>query len=317
MKAFAATLALLACAAVGNASYTNTVNGVTYTVTHLDADGSELPVEFGPAINVTSRVANREARRQQKLAQGNDKQKRTQTFNNWCGAANLNPPGGYWNEVQGYWTVPRISLRQGQSDSDQPGIVQWVGIDGDGCQSGGLIQGGSGSYVSFFNNTAVPVSCVAIKALTARMKMQLDNNGNQENYAWFEFVPAALQTFRMNVNTGDVMYGYVTADSDYSGNVTVTNITTGQSMNFYFKNGGAALCGTSAEWILEDLTSLPSGNLYAFADFPNNYFSECSASTTGGQTAGPGYNNVNLEQNGYTLCQASISGSNVYVSSPN
>lgn len=121
----------------------------------------------------------------------------------------------------------------------------------------------------------------------------------------------------MNVNTGDQMSGLVTADGTYSGNVTITNQSTGQSMNFYFSKGGAGLCGSSAEWILEDLTGLPSGNLEPFADFPDNYFSDCSASTTGGQTAGPGNNNVNIRQNGQMLCTASISGSNVYVHSPN
>lgn len=130
-------------ALTSSAAFTETVNGVTYTVTHLDADGSELPVEFGPVVNVTSRVAQREARRKAR-----ENEKRTQTFSNWCGAANLSPPGGAWNEVQGAWTVPQISLRPGQSDYDQPSLVQWVGIDGDGCQSGGLIQGGSGSQVS-------------------------------------------------------------------------------------------------------------------------------------------------------------------------
>lgn len=145
MKAVAA-IALLSVAAV-QAAFTETVNGVTYTVTHLDADGSELPVEFGPTIDATSRVAQREQRRKARAA--GDKEKRTQTFSNWCGAANLNPPGGVWNEVSGGWTVPEISLRSGQSANNQPSLVQWIGIDGDGCQSGGLIQGGSGSQVCF------------------------------------------------------------------------------------------------------------------------------------------------------------------------
>lgn len=119
----------------------------------------------------------------------------------------------------------------------------------------------------------------------------------------------------MNVNTGDQMSGLVTADGSRSGNVTINNVSTGQSMNFYFSDGGADLCGTSAEWILEDLTGLPSGNLEPFADFPDTYFTDCEASTTGGQSAGPGSNNVNIAQNGRQLCTGSISGNNVYVHS--
>ncbi|OAA43428.1 Concanavalin A-like lectin/glucanase [Beauveria brongniartii RCEF 3172] len=287
MKTVAA-VALLSAAAAVQAAFTETLNGVTYTVTHLAADGSELPVEFGPAIDATSRGAQREQRRRARAA---DHEKRTQTFSNWCGAANLEPPGndGSWSRVSGAWTVPEISLRANQSDDDQPSLVQWIGIDGDGCQSGGLIQGGSGS--------------------------QIDSNGQQENYAWFEFVPAPLRTFTMNVGAGDQMSGLVTADSPRSGNVTINNVSTGQSIHFYFSDGGADLCGSSAEWILEDLTSLPSRNLEPFADFPDTHFTDCQASTSDGQAAGPGTNNVNLAQNGRTLCTGQIAGTSVFVHS--
>ncbi|KAM3524474.1 hypothetical protein NHJ13051_004512 [Beauveria bassiana] len=290
MKTVAAVALLSAAATTAvQAAFTETLNGVTYTVTHLAADGSELPVEFGPAIDATSRGAQREQRRRARAAAA-DHEKRTQTFSNWCGAANLSPPGGgAWSRVSGAWTVPEISLRANQSDDDQPSLVQWIGIDGDGCQSGGLIQGGSGS--------------------------QIDSNGEQENYAWFEFVPAPLRTFTMNVGAGDQMSGLVTADSSRSGNVTINNVSTGQSMHFYFSDGGAGLCGTSAEWILEDLTSLPSRNLEPFADFPDTHFTDCRASTSAGQSAGPGTNNVNIAQNGRALCTGQISGSSVYVHS--
>lgn len=286
MKAF--TVLSLFAAAVTQAAFTDTANGVTYTVTHLDADGSELPVEPGPVIDVSNRMAQRESRRKARAAEA-EIEKRSQTFTNWCGAANQSPNGGTWNRISGSWTVPEITLRQGQSASDQPSLVQWIGIDGDGCDKGGLIQGGSGS--------------------------QIDSTGKQVNYAWFEFVPAPLQTFSMTVNAGDQMSGLVTSDGEYSGNVTITNETTGQSMNYYFSKGGAGLCGASAEWILEDLTGLPSGNLQPFANFPDNHFSNCQAATTGGQWSGPGNNEVNIAQNGQTLCTGAISGNSVYVHS--
>ncbi|KAJ3473911.1 hypothetical protein NLG97_g10074 [Lecanicillium saksenae] len=135
MKAVAA-LTLLS--AVAQASLTETVNGVTYTVTYRDADGSELPVLPGPKIDGEARRAAREQRRIQK---------RSQTEDNWCGYANRSPPNGTFNLVTGSWTVPTVSLRKGQTNADTPSIVQWVGIDGDGCTKGGLIQGGSGSKV--------------------------------------------------------------------------------------------------------------------------------------------------------------------------
>ncbi|KAM3510984.1 hypothetical protein MY11210_005383 [Beauveria gryllotalpidicola] len=292
MKAVAA-IAFLSAAATAStqAAFTETLNGVTYTVTHLAADGSKLPVEFGPAINATSRGAQRAQRRRARArARAADHEKRTQTFGNWCGAANLNPPGGgTWSRVSGAWTVPEISLRASQTANDQPSLVQWVGIDGDGCELGGLIQGGSGS--------------------------QIDSNGKQQNFAWFEFFPAPLRTFTMNVSAGDQMSGLVTADSSRSGNVTINNHSTGQSIHFYFADGGGGLCGTSAEWILEILTSLPTGKLQPFADFPDSHFTDCQASTSAGQSDGPGTNNVNIVQYGHMLCTGQISGSSVYVHS--
>lgn len=147
--------------------------------------------------------------------------------------------------------------------------------------------------------------------------IQINNAGQQTNYAWFEFVPAPLRTFSMAVSTGDQMSGVVTAGNDgVSGNVTITNDSTGQSMNYYFQRGGAGLCGSSAEWILEDLTLLgPTNHLAPFADFADNHFTGCQASTTGGGSAGPGSNNINIEQQGQRLCTGSISGSSVYVHS--
>lgn len=144
---------------------------------------------------------------------------------------------------------------------------------------------------------------------------QIDSDGSQENFAWFEFVPAPLRTFSMNVNTGDQMSGLVTVTGSRSGNVTINNDSTGQSMHFYFSNGGANLCGASAEWILEDLTGLPSGNLEPFASFPDNHFTNCDASTTGGSHTGPGSDTIDIVQDGQRLCTGSVSGSSVYVHS--
>lgn len=140
--------ALVILASVAHTAITETSNGVTYTVTYTDRDGRELPVVRGPKIDASSRRSQRTPRRDGKTL------KRDQTFSNWCGASNIDSPGGSWNSVSGTWTVPQISLRQGQSSNSDPSLVQWVGIDGDGCNTG-LIQGGSGSQVRPFQVSRV------------------------------------------------------------------------------------------------------------------------------------------------------------------
>lgn len=137
MKAF--SVLLLAGAGLAQAALEVTSNGVTYTVTYTKY-GVELPVVPGPKFDFGSR--------------GRLSGKKRQTSNNWCGVANTNSPGGNWTNIVGAWSVPQISLRQGQSASDQPSIAQWVGIDGDGCGTG-LIQGGSLSQVSLSKHHTV------------------------------------------------------------------------------------------------------------------------------------------------------------------
>lgn len=127
------TVSALLFAGLAQAALQVTSNGVTYIVTHTK-NGVELPVVPGPKLDFSSRSRQRIGKRA--------------TSTNWCGVANTNSPGGNWTNIVGAWTVPQISLRQGQSAGDQPSIAQWVGIDGDGCGTG-LIQGGTLSQVWF------------------------------------------------------------------------------------------------------------------------------------------------------------------------
>jgi hypothetical protein len=64
---------------------------------------------------------------------------------NWCGAVQSKSPGTF-TDVFGQWYVPKLSLRSGQTDSDEPYLYQWVGLDGWACQTG-LLQTGTGSMV--------------------------------------------------------------------------------------------------------------------------------------------------------------------------
>lgn len=114
-------------------------NGVDYTI-KMTQYGSELPIELGARPNLTTRGSMK--------IDSADKTRRNnvQSTSNWCGMSNVNPPSGYWTNVESAWNVPQISLRSSQNNADQPSIAQWVGIDGDGCGTG-LIQGGTVSEV--------------------------------------------------------------------------------------------------------------------------------------------------------------------------
>jgi len=114
-------------------------NGVDYSIV-MTQNGVEVPVTLGPALqmNSTGPVATFASRH---------RRNNVESTGNWCGMSNTEPPSGTWKSVWGGWVVPQVSLRSDQTNADEPSIAQWVGIDGDGCNSG-LIQGGTVSQVS-------------------------------------------------------------------------------------------------------------------------------------------------------------------------
>ena len=65
----------------------------------------------------------------------------------WCGAVQTNEASGQFNQVSGTWSVPQITLRDGQDPNSGPAFPIWVGIDGWGCA--GLLQAGTTSIVSY------------------------------------------------------------------------------------------------------------------------------------------------------------------------
>ncbi|KAH8880495.1 concanavalin A-like lectin/glucanase [Thozetella sp. PMI_491] len=205
------------------------------------------------------------------------------TSSNWCGSVAQTTSGTY-QSVSGTWTVPTISLRSGQSNSDEPSAAQWVGIDGDGCASGALIQGGTLS--------------------------QIGRNGRQTNIAWTEMLPAALKSISLTVNTGDSITTNVTMTSKTSGTVAIHNLSTGKSV-VGTVSGGSTLCGTSAEWIMEDITS---GSLVPFAAFPKSTFTNNEVIFTNGTSiTASGAGLIEIVQNKKTLCSASVANNVITV----
>ena len=74
-------------------------------------------------------------------------------------------------------------------------------------------------------------------------------------------------------------------------------------------NGPGSLCGGSAEWILEDLSS--GGGFVPLAEFPSGAFYDASSGASNGEeinAAGADY--VDLYQNGVYLCEGSYDSTN-------
>jgi len=232
-------------------------------------DGVEIATTEGPPTELhTSLIQNlQKARKKQRDVAA-------ETSSNWCGAAQTTT--GSFKSVVGTWTIPSISLRSGQTNSDEPSIAQWVGIDGYSDQS--LIQGGT---------------------LT-----QIQSNGDQETIAWTEMLPASLKSVSLTVSTGNQITTNVTKTSTTSGTITIHNLSTGKSI-VGTVSGGTAIAGSSAEWILEDVMS---GGLVPFAAFPTTTFTGNEAIlSSGSEVTADGANLIDIVQSS-TLCSASESG---------
>lgn len=87
-------------------------------------------------------------------------------------------------------------------------------------------------------------------------------------------------------------------------NSEIHNSNTGVDVSVVITGGPGQLCGHSAEWILEDLTS---NGLVPFAEFPTSYFALASSTTSTGTVVGAETaDEIYLYQNGQYLCEASF-----------
>ncbi|KAJ7615959.1 concanavalin A-like lectin/glucanase domain-containing protein [Roridomyces roridus] len=238
---------------------------VTWTFAKFEG-GVEVPLEdvVGPPTEFQSNAAQRvsDARKRNRFNRRTDEE--TVTTENWCGAVLL----GSGFSVVGTWTVPAITLRAGQSSSGQPAVAQWVGIDG--LTNGALIQGGTHSEFV---------------------------DGQQQNVAWTEMLPASAGILSFTIYTGDSI----------TTNVTMTSTTSGTPSSGPFQ--AAPLFGASAEWIIEDVRS--DGAFVPFAGFPTNTFTG-SAIQSGQSVTPSGAALVELVQDS-ELCSATISGTTITV----
>ncbi|KAM4060423.1 peptidase a4 family protein [Hirsutella rhossiliensis] len=144
---------------------------------------------------------------------------------NWCGAVQYSSQVTF---VEGTWTVPSVSIPNGNLSTDQYWFYQWVGIDGVfPCEV--LLQGGTGTIGS------IP--------------------------KW-----SLVLTENFTVHVGDVVYVSVEATSPKTGTICIDNLSTGESQTFNPVSQNGSLCQKTAEWIAEDpgITVQPFPSFSAF-----------------------------------------------------
>ena len=203
---------------------------------------------------------------------------------NWGGAVIVDTG---ITQATGTFTVPQPSVPSGGDSSTQYCGAAWVGIDGDTCQTG-LIQTGV-----FW--------CV--------------QGGSYSYEAWYEYIPEASIAYdSVTVNAGDVITVTVTTDGNNGGTTTLENTSNGQSGSHTFSGQtDGTLCGTNAEWIVEDFEE--GSSLVPFADFGTVTFTGSTAVVNGNTVTAGGDNaqNIHLNQGGSDLTATTISGDTVTV----
>jgi len=191
---------------------------------------------------------------------------------NWAGYV-VPSSSAIFTDAEGNWVVPTLNC----ADTPNGQMAVWLGTGGStGASSDSLLQ------------TGTSASCV---------------NGAQQNYAWWEIVPATPnqeQTFsNFSVSPGDQIDAAVFQTSSGAWETRLRDVNTGLSA--YMITGqswgvGPTSSGTfsiqgsaagfsyagaySAEWIIEDETNSATQGLVPFANFGSVTFSNLATSLT-------------------------------------
>jgi len=172
---------------------------------------------------------------------------------NWSGAALV---GSNYTGITGTFVVPTPQAPSGGSSSTTYSASAWVGLDGYTCTSA-ILQTGIDLTVQ---------------------------NGKPSFAAWYEWYPAYAYDFTgITISAGNTLKLTIVATSTTSGTATVENVSTGQSVTHTFTAQTGSLCGTNAEWIVEDYEQ--NSALVPLANFGTVTFS-AAAVTEGGKTVG-------------------------------
>jgi hypothetical protein len=140
--------------------------------------------------------------------------------------------------ISGEWTQPAVDCKSGQSH-----VSFWVGLDGAGSHTVEQI----GTAAGCGNTYSIPA----------------------DHYAWWEMYPLPMKRITLEVHPGDHFKARVDATGATTFELTLDNVTTGQS--FHTTASRAGPWPTSAEWIVEptarcahSMTSCVDENLAKF-----------------------------------------------------
>ncbi|KAI1270128.1 peptidase G1 [Xylariaceae sp. FL1019] len=174
----------------------------------------------------------------------------------WAGAV---VTGSSFTGVSATFTVPTPELPTDGNQASSPIHIAsaWIGMDGYDC-SGGLWQAGVDGTIDSYGTSY---------------------------YAWYEWYPENT----MEVDLGDTKAGDVisieltSSPSNYnSGTIVMSNANTGKSYSTTVTDS-LALCGTSIEWIVEDL--VVDGDDIGLADFGTVTFTDAKGTTSSGSVS--------------------------------
>jgi hypothetical protein len=177
----------------------------------------------------------------------------TLASSNWAGHALL---AKELHGVYGEWTQPAVECINGQSH-----VSFWVGLDGAGSHTVEQIGTAAG--------------CGNVHGIPA------------DHYAWWEMYPLPMKRITLEVHAGDHFKARVEATSATRFELTLDNVTTGQSFTTTASRAGP--WPTSAEWIVEPTARCARGMTScvdeALAQFEGVTFTNIEATTDAGPVA--------------------------------
>ncbi|KAG6041456.1 hypothetical protein E4U41_004190 [Claviceps citrina] len=196
---------------------------------------------------------------------------------NWAGAVLVSKGFHY---VEGTITVPKVTGRQGVR-LDGAAAAAWVGIDGSECPQA-ILQTG----VSFYTDGTFD--------------------------AWYEWYPDYSHKWDdFKISVGDQIKMIVNASSVSSGYASLENLTTGQKVLQTIPKAPKPICGTTAEWIVEDFSN--NDKLVPFANFGKiTFVNNRAMDSTGVRTpAGADIYEIQEAQSKKILTKSQVIGSEV------
>ncbi|MBV9159870.1 MAG: hypothetical protein JO019_04710, partial [Candidatus Kaiserbacteria bacterium] len=161
---------------------------------------------------------------------------------NWAGYA---AQRGYYTGVTATWTVPAVTLEDGEH-----GDSQWVGIGG--VSTGDLIQVGTQSYMK---------------------------DGELSYQAWYEMLPDYSTDAPLAVNAGDSVTATLSETSPGTWLIQITNNSTGGNFEKTVQYDSSH---SSAEWV-EEMMSNADATLRPLSRFGSVTFTNSYATDNGAQ----------------------------------